>query len=126
MPIVKNSNIEKYKTISKASETIGLPAYVLRFWEKEFAEIQPYKSKGRRYYLDKDIRIIQEIKRLLHSEGFTIEGAKKYLKSKKRSASECLSVPTEAAIQEMDVSQKEQLKSVIHKLKKIQSSLIVN
>ena len=57
--------------------------HILRFWEKEFKEIQPKKKQsGARKYTSKDIIIIEKIYFLLKKKGLTIEGAKKQLKIK--------------------------------------------
>ena len=63
-----------YKTIGEVSETLDIPTHVLRFWEKKFKQISPYKNNGRRYYTPQDIDIIQNIKFLLYTKGFTITG----------------------------------------------------
>ncbi|MFQ5878076.1 MAG: MerR family transcriptional regulator [Acidobacteriota bacterium] len=54
--------------------------YVLRFWESEFPQLAPTKSRtGQRLYRRKDIDLVLEIKNLLYREGFTIAGARKKL-----------------------------------------------
>src|SRR5438093_9524724 len=54
--------------------------YVLRFWESEFPQLAPKKSRsGQRLYRRKDIDMVLEIKKLLYEEGFTIAGARKKL-----------------------------------------------
>ena len=66
--------------ISEASKVTGLEAYVLRYWETEFPEIAPRKSKGgQRVYEQKDIDKIIKIKKMLYEEGLTIAGARKRL-----------------------------------------------
>ena len=66
--------------ISEASKVTGLEAYVLRYWETEFPEIAPRKSKGgQRVYEQKDIDRILKIKKMLYEEGLTIAGARKRL-----------------------------------------------
>jgi DNA-binding transcriptional MerR regulator len=43
--------------------------------------LRPVKSaKGQRRYREQDIAVIEEIKRLLYEEGFTIAGARKHMK----------------------------------------------
>ncbi len=69
-----------YKTIGKVSEELGLEDYVLRFWQTKFKEIQPKKINNRRYYNEKQITTLKLIKDLLYNKGFTINGAKLYLK----------------------------------------------
>jgi len=59
--------------------------YVLRYWEKEFDELTPQKSKAKqRVYEKKDIENILLIKQLLWKERFSIEGAQRRLKDMKR------------------------------------------
>ncbi|MDL1965700.1 MAG: MerR family transcriptional regulator [Candidatus Desulfofervidus auxilii] len=70
---------KRYFKISEVSQIVGVEPYVLRYWEKEFKEIQPYRFSSHRLYKPKDIEIVLEIKRLLYEEGFTIQGAKKQL-----------------------------------------------
>jgi DNA-binding transcriptional MerR regulator len=54
--------------------------YVLRFWESEFPQLAPNKSRtGQRIYRARDVELILEIKKLLYEEGFTIAGARKKL-----------------------------------------------
>ena len=69
-----------FKTISEAAEILGVPAYVLRFWESQFTHIKPTKSRGgRRYYRPEDMEMLASIKTLLYKEGYTIKGARKAL-----------------------------------------------
>jgi DNA-binding transcriptional MerR regulator len=72
-----------YYSISEVSRITGLEQHVLRYWESQFAELNPAKNRaGNRIYTNKDISLIFEIKRLVREEGFTIEGAKKVLTAK--------------------------------------------
>ncbi|MDR1164563.1 MAG: MerR family transcriptional regulator [Deltaproteobacteria bacterium] len=67
--------------IGEAAAKLGLESHVLRYWEKEFkAFIKPVKTGPRkRLYRPEDLDTFREIKRLLHDERFTIEGAKKQI-----------------------------------------------
>ena len=70
----------KYYSIGEAGKRASLAPYVLRYWETEFAELAPKKSKsGRRQYREEDIELILLLKNLLHERKFTIEGARKFL-----------------------------------------------
>lgn len=70
-----------YCKIGEVASLVGVEPYVLRYWETEFTEIQPGKSRtGQRLYQRKDIETIREIKKLLYEEGFTIEGARKKIR----------------------------------------------
>jgi DNA-binding transcriptional MerR regulator len=71
-----------YYSIGEVSEITGLKSYVLRYWETEFTNLSPGKSRaGNRVYTEENINTILEIKRLLYDERFTIEGARQYFKN---------------------------------------------
>ncbi len=54
--------------------------YVLRFWESEFPQLAPGKSRsGQRMYTRRDIELVLKIKKLLYEKEFTIAGARKQL-----------------------------------------------
>ena len=83
---------EAYKTIGEVAEIVGLidkkrgtlSTHTIRFWEKEFSQIKPIILSGkRRYYSNKEIRIIKLIKFLLKEKGMTIKGVKAVLNSPK-------------------------------------------
>ncbi len=82
---VKEIHIEKvYFSISEVADMIKVNQSLLRYWETEFSNIQPKKTKkGDRLYSKKDIENIRIIFHLLKEKGFTIEGAKKYLREHK-------------------------------------------
>ncbi|HKQ98710.1 MAG TPA: MerR family transcriptional regulator [Candidatus Polarisedimenticolia bacterium] len=51
--------------------------YVLRFWESEFAQLAPTRSRtGQRLYRRKDIDLVLSIKKLIQDEGLTISGVR--------------------------------------------------
>lgn len=65
-----------FRTISEASDEIGVPQHVLRFWETRFTQLQPLKRGGnRRYYRPADMELLRTIRALLHDQGLTIRGA---------------------------------------------------
>ena len=71
---------KKYFRIGEVSELVGVEAYVLRYWESEFAVIKPVKSSsGHRVYTRKDVENLNRIRHLLHVEKFSIKGARKKL-----------------------------------------------
>jgi len=72
-----------YFKIGEVSELLGLPSYVLRFWETEFARIKPKRTpSGQRLYRKNDVAFILKVKHLLYEKGFTISGARQHLRSK--------------------------------------------
>ena len=76
-----------YYKIGEVTSITALAAYVLRFWEAEFSNINPKRTEsGQRLYRKTDIEAILTIKNLLYDQKFTIEGAKKFLKAEKQKA----------------------------------------
>ena len=70
-----------YFKIGEVSEIVGVEPYVLRYWETEFDLLKPSKAPSRhRLYNKKDVELLLNIKRLLYTYGFTIEGARMKLK----------------------------------------------
>lgn len=72
-----------YYKIGEVAQIAGVRTSVLRFWETEFEFLKPDKSStGQRLYLKKEVDLILEVKRLLYTEKFTIEGVKKRISAK--------------------------------------------
>ena len=81
---------DAYKSIGEVAKILNLVnekngslnTHTLRFWEKEFKNINPKIFAGRRRYYDKtSIELLKKIKFLLKNEGMTIKGVKKVLNS---------------------------------------------
>ncbi len=69
-----------YYKIGNVCEMTGTQPYILRFWESEFPQLAPQKSRsGQRLYRGRDIETVQRIKQLLYEEGYTIAGARRRL-----------------------------------------------
>lgn len=74
-----------YYSIGEVADIFGVNASLIRFWEKEFDAIKPKKNaKGDRKFTPKDIEIVHRIHDLVKVKGYTLEGAKKALKSKNK------------------------------------------
>jgi DNA-binding transcriptional MerR regulator len=86
----KTFEMEKiYFSISEVAEMFDVNASLLRFWEKEFPQLQPRKnSKGNRIYTKKDIELFKRIHELVRVKGFTLEGAKNALRNKSNAEEE--------------------------------------
>ena len=83
-----------YFKIWEVSEILGVEPYVLRYWETEFEVLKPSKAPSRhRLYKKRDVELLLDIKRLLYTEGFTIEGARKKLKESKKEEKHQLRLP---------------------------------
>ena len=66
--------------IGEVCRIVDIEPFVLRFWESEFPNLAPEKSKsGQRVYKRKDIEMVLRIKELLYERGYTIAGARKQL-----------------------------------------------
>ena len=79
---------EAYKSIGEVAKILNLinqkngslNTHTIRFWEKEFKNINPKIFAGkRRYYDNKSIEVLKKIKFLLKNQGMTIKGVKKIL-----------------------------------------------
>lgn len=70
-----------YFKIGEVARLVGVKPYVLRYWETEFPNIRPGKTRSQhRLYRRRDVETLLEIRRLLHDERYTIEGAKRRLR----------------------------------------------
>ncbi|MGE5188482.1 MAG: MerR family transcriptional regulator [Gemmatimonadota bacterium] len=71
-----------YFKIGEVSAILGVKPYVVRFWETEFGLAPAKNSSRHRVYRRQEVETLLEIKQLLHTERFTIEGARKQLKER--------------------------------------------
>jgi len=68
------------KRISDAADELGLKPHVLRYWETEFPQLRPIRTRsGQRLYDTSHMTLLRHIQDLLHIQGMTIEGAKRML-----------------------------------------------
>ena len=83
-----------YFRIGEVASLCRLPAYVLRFWETEFAQLKPVKSStGQRMYRRRDVENALRIKQLLYEQGFTIVGARQQLRSEAKTEKGQAAIP---------------------------------
>ncbi len=74
-----------YFRIGEVARLCRLPAYVLRFWETEFPQLKPSKSStGQRMYRRRDVENVLLIKKLLYEDGYTIAGARQWLRAESK------------------------------------------
>lgn len=77
-----------YFKIGEVSKLLDVKPYVLRYWETEFNDISPLKSRtNQRLYKRRDVEFLMQIKELLYKHRFTISGAKQKLKEHKQKKS---------------------------------------
>ena len=88
---IDNNEETSYKTIGEVAKELNLidkktgqlQTHTIRYWETQFKQIKPIIMAGRRrYYSDKNIKILIFIKNLLKEKGLTINGVKKLLEAK--------------------------------------------
>ena len=67
-------------SIEEVSDLTGLKPHVLRYWETEFPQLRPERTKAnQRLYRQKDLDLLLHIKQLVHDRAFTLAGARKQL-----------------------------------------------
>jgi DNA-binding transcriptional MerR regulator len=72
------------RSIGQAAKELKVETHVIRFWEENFPQIKPEIGSGkRRYYYNKQLKILKRIKRFLYEEGYSIAGLQKLLKKRK-------------------------------------------
>ncbi len=92
--------------ISEAARLVGVKPYVLRFWETEFPILRPAHTQSKhRVYRERDIELLNLVKRLLHDERFTIEGAKRRLKELGVERNSDKPIPTDIASKSQPASE---------------------
>lgn len=74
-----------YYNIGEVAKMFNVNTSLLRFWEKEFPQLKPFKNtKKTRYYTKEDIQLIENIYFLVKEKGYTIAGAKQKLTADKK------------------------------------------
>lgn len=70
--------------IGDVADILGIKQYVLRYWETEFDVLKPKKAaNNQRMYTRKDVENALLIRKLLHRDRFSIEGARNAMKDLK-------------------------------------------
>ena len=102
-----------YYSIGEVADMFDVNTSLIRFWEKEFNSIKPKKNKkGNRLFSPKDVIAIDQIYLLVKVKGFTLDGAKKAIKSGE--------IPADEDSSNSDIIQK--LESIRAKLLKFKSN----
>jgi DNA-binding transcriptional MerR regulator len=87
----KEKEIEKmFYSIGEVADIFHVNTSLLRFWEKEFSTILDLSkdSRGNRQYTAQDISKIRVLHNLIKEQGYTLDGALKYLKENRKEAFE--------------------------------------
>ena len=73
--------IKRYYRIGEIAKAFNVNASLIRFWDKEFEALKPKKNaKGNRRFTPEDVQNLKLIYNLVKERGYTLEGAKTYLK----------------------------------------------
>ena len=110
---------KKYFSITEVAEPMGLNASQLRYWEKEFTALQPKtNARGKRFYNQNDLEIIEQIKWLVKDQGYTIAGARKAMRRRSDVAEQMASAANQS--QRLGELNREEL---LRKLKSVRTEL---
>lgn len=84
---MKETGVEKiYYSIGEVADMFAVNASLIRFWEKEFEVLRPKKNKkGNRLFTKRDLQYLHMIYHLVKEKGYTLKGAKEYLKEDAKS-----------------------------------------
>lgn len=84
---------KRYYSIGEVASMLQVNHSLLRFWETEFDSIQPRKNKkGDRVYTQKDIDTLRLIYELVKEKGYTLQGARDFIKAKAHKVNETAEV----------------------------------
>ncbi len=73
----RRSDQREFYSIGEVCGMLELKPHVLRYWETQFPELSPPKNRaGSRVYRSAEVELIALIRRLVHEEKYTLEGAR--------------------------------------------------
>lgn len=83
--LAEKLGVDRRRTIGEVAQELGVKPHVIRFWEENFSQIKPeHGAMGRRYYYNKQLSVLRQIKKFLHEDGYTIAALRKLLGKKNR------------------------------------------
>ncbi|MCH2533426.1 MAG: MerR family transcriptional regulator [Bdellovibrionales bacterium] len=108
--------------IGDVAQVSGVKTYVLRYWESEFDELKPKKSKhNQRMYSKKDVEYVLIIKKLLYRDRFSIDGARAALKRLKKDGKNVRKIK-EGVSQIKDIHTR--MENLIERVQKLKSDIL--
>ena len=72
---------KRYFTPREVAQLCQVQTQVLRSWERLFPQLQPVQRNGRRYYRQRDLKLVMEIHVLLREKGLTLTRARQVLEA---------------------------------------------
>lgn len=89
MPYKEKEITKRYYSMGEVTAMFEVNPSQIRFYEKEFDVLQPKKNKkGNRMFRPEDIETLKIIFNLVKDKGYTLQGAKDYLKDNQKEARE--------------------------------------
>ena len=89
MPYKEREINKLYYTMGEVTKMFDVNASQIRFYEREFDILQPKKNKkGNRLFTQTDIANLKIIFNLVKDKGYTLQGARDYLRTNKTEAKE--------------------------------------
>ncbi|MCC2599655.1 MerR family transcriptional regulator [Sphingobacterium sp. FBM7-1] len=89
MPYKEREINKLYYTMGEVTTMFGVNASQIRFYEREFDIIQPKKNKkGNRLFTPEDIANLKIIFNLVKDKGYTLQGARDYIRANKNEVKE--------------------------------------
>lgn len=89
MPYKEREINKLYYTMGEVTAMFGVNASQIRFYEREFDIIQPKKNKkGNRLFTQDDIANLKIIFNLVKDKGYTLQGARDYIRANKNEVKE--------------------------------------
>ncbi len=125
-PVTEKDPRRDFYKIGEVSSLLNLKPYVLRYWETEFSELKPKKSKGnQRTYSKRDVLLIQLIKHLLYKERFSIEGACSVLKKMEQGEASVNTLPASSIVVNETIQRVEfKVKQLLNKIAELKQALV--
>ena len=123
VPVEKTLPDKRYFRIGEVCDITGLKPHVLRYWETEFKQLKPHKTKSKqRLYRKKDVETLIMIKHLLYEQKYTIAGARARLDERKNKSSK-KNKPLQLSIEFDPARREEFILNITSELKKIRDFL---
>lgn len=108
---------KRHYRIGEVAKLLGVKPHVLRYWETEFPELRPLKTRGNhRHYRREDVELASQIKVLVHERGFTLAGARRHLRALRGERQPVAEPSAELALREELLAMKRALEGVLDDL----------
>lgn len=64
-----------YFSIGDVAAISQVPQHTLRYWERVFHQLRPKRRGNRRYYCQREVLLVMQIRELIFEQGYTTRGA---------------------------------------------------